>query len=55
MRHEKENKTFTSSALIDVVIHKNDLINNCNQIDCPFSDLRILNAINQKNQSWGEY
>jgi hypothetical protein len=28
--HEKENKTFTSSTLIDVVIHNNDLINNCN-------------------------
>ena len=40
--HEKEFKISTSSTLIDVVIHNNDLINNCNVIDCPFSDHRFV-------------
>ncbi len=40
--HEKENITTTSSTLLDVVIHNNDLINNCNVIDCPFSDHRFV-------------
>ena len=40
--HENNNTHTTSETLIDVILHNNDLINNCNVIDCPFSDHKFI-------------
>jgi hypothetical protein len=40
--HENNNTYTTSETLIDVILHNNDLINNCNVIDCPFSDHKFF-------------
>jgi hypothetical protein len=40
--HENNNTHTTSETLIDVILHNNYLINNCNVIDCPFSDHKFI-------------